>query len=324
MSLDRSFRKIGLKTKIIIAMIFIIILTTVTSSSYFYTKTKIISFDNLRQRGKTICENLSLSAKYGVLTEDLEVLNELAEGVMQGQDVAYVVIQNEEGKTLAQQSAVEIPAISFLKKRSRMSKEYQFFSTKDKFGSPIYDFSCPIIAEVISLPGLEETMLDVSESGSPLRGTVQVGLSLSSVLNKLRNVLRGIIFLTLLVIAGGVMFSLAFVRIIMKPIGEMTEAAVRIASGDLTQRVEVGTQDEIGQFATQFNAMTVALKTREEQLMESYKEISFAKDQLEAKVRERTAELTAANDQLTKEIIRREKAEDRKDQLLKELEAANR
>jgi len=323
MNLGRAFRKIGLKTKITVATTFAIILTTAAGSSYFYAKTKIIVFDNLQGRGRTICENLSYSAKYGALTEDTEVLNELAEGVMTGEDVAYVIIQDEDGKTLVEKTAVEVPTMAFLKKRAGLSKVFQMLSSRDKFGNPVYDFACPIIATKVTLAEIGEINSEIESPQVSLRGTVQVGLSLSNVLNKLRNVLRGIILLTLGVVAGGVIFSLAFVRIIMKPLTGMKNAAVRIASGDLTQSVEVESQDEIGQFAAQFNAMTSALKNREEQLKESYKEISFAKDQLEVRVKQRTAELTTANEQLTKEIVRREKAEERKDQLLGELETAN-
>ena len=325
MSLSKSFRRVGLKTKIIAAASFAIILTTIAGSGYFYAKTKVIVFDNLQKRGKTICKNLSYSTKYGVLTEDIEVLNELAEGVMHGEDVAYVIIQDEDGKTLAEKAAVEVPAMAFLKRKARLSKEYEVFSTRDKFGNPVYNFSCPIIAKTVSLAEFEQAGSNPEEQPQfARRGTVQIGLSLSNVLSKLRNVLRGIIILTLMVIAGGGVLSLAFVRVIIRPIEEMKDAAVRIASGDLTQRVEVQSQDEIGQFAAQFNAMTSALKTRQEQLKESYKQISFAKDQLEVRVRERTTELTVANDQLTREISRREKAEKRKDRLLEELEMANR
>ncbi len=322
MGLGKSLRSIGLKTKIIGATCFAIILTTAAGSGFFYARTKTIIFNNLQRRGKTICENLSYSAKYGVLTEDTAVLNDLAEGVMHGEDVAYVVIQNDQGKILAEKTAAEVPDMASLKKKALDAKDFKISSTKDKFDNPIYNFSYPIIARKVSLAEIEEAQ---SQKDIPvqLRGTVQVGLSLSNVLQTLRNVLQGIIALTLIVTAGGVIFSLGFVRIIMKPIIEMTKAAVKIASGDLGQMVQVETQDEIGQFASQFNTMTGALKKREEQLRESYKQISLARDQLEVRVKERTTELTTANEQLTREVTLRKQAEERKDQLLKELESVN-
>ena len=147
MNPGKTFRRIGLRTKITVATTFAIILTTVAGSSYFYAKTKIIVFDNLQGRGRTICENLSYSAKYGVLTEDTEVLNELAEGVMTGEDVAYVIIQDEDGKTLVEKTVVEVPMMAFLKKRAGLGKVFQMLSARDKFGNPIYDFACPIITK---------------------------------------------------------------------------------------------------------------------------------------------------------------------------------
>ena len=60
-----------------------IVLATIGSSGFFYLKTKTIIFDNLQKRGLTVCDNLAISAKFGVLTEDTEVLDELAGGVME-------------------------------------------------------------------------------------------------------------------------------------------------------------------------------------------------------------------------------------------------
>lgn len=317
MELGKSLRGIGLKTKIIGAISFAIILTTIAGSTLFYARTKTIIFNDLQKRGKIICQNLSYSAKYGVLTEDTVVLKELVEGIMRSEDVAYAIIQNDQGKTLAEKTAVEVPDMASLKKKSLLAGDFDISSTRDKFDNPIYNFSYPIIARKVSLTGIEETESGIEkQTPAQRRGTVQVGLSLSPVLQKLRDVLQGILVLTVIVIAGGVIFSLGFARIIMKPIGEMTKVAIKIASGDLSQTVEAETYDEIGQFACQFNAMTGALKKREEQLRESYRQISLARDQLEVRVRERTAELTA-------EIARRKKAEERKDQLLKELESVN-
>jgi PAS domain S-box-containing protein len=312
---DKLFRGTGLKTKIIEAIIFVIILTTTVSSGFFYIRTKTLIFTNLQKRGKIICENLSYSVKHGVLTEDMAILNELAEGVMQGEGVVYVVIQDEQGKTLVEKTAVEVPGMIYLKEKARRVRELDVSSTKDISGNPIYNFSCPIVVKKVML-----AEMGAEERSSPqIRGTVQVGLTLSNVLNKMAGVLKGIILLTLIVVGCGIIFSFGFVRIIMKPIRQMTDAAVRIASGDLTQRVEVKSHDEIGQFACQFNAMTEALKRREEQLSESCKQISTSKEQLEVKVKNRTSELSTINVKLAEEIAERSLVQKKLQQNIKQL-----
>jgi len=318
--IGKLFHSTGLKTKIMEAIIFAIILTTAAGSGFFYVRTRSIIFKNLQKRGETICENLSYSAKYGVLTEDTVVLNELAEGVMQTEDVVYVVIQNEEGKTLVEKTAVEVPDLAHLKQKARRVRGLDISSTTDIFDNLIYNFSCPIVARKVSLAEMGAIVPEPEEQSSvDIRGTVQVGLTLSNVLNSLGAVLEGIILLTLIMIGCSIIFSFGFVRIIVKPIRQMTDAAVRIASGDLSQMVEVKSQDEIGRFACQFNAMTEALKKREEQLSESCKQISTSKEQLEVKVNERTSELSSINVKLAEEIAEHSSVQKKLQQHIKQL-----
>lgn len=290
-------RRVGLETKIVTATVLAIVLITIGGSGYFYIKTKAMIFDDLRKRGITICENVSHDAKLGVLTEDVEILNELVHGVMQTEDVVYAVIQDENGKTLMEKTIVEVPEIASLKKKALITKDSEISLTKDNSGNLIYNFTSPIIIKRVSLAEIGGVEPELEKEPAPeIRGTVQVGLSLENILSRLKGVLRVIIVLTLLIIGIGVILSLGFAKLIIKPIGEMTKAAVRIASGDLTQAVEVKSQDEIGQFAHQFNVMTDAL-------------------------RKHTFELTVANEQLTKEVIDRKRAESALENLNKELKA---
>ncbi|HIE39588.1 MAG TPA: sensor histidine kinase [Anaerolineales bacterium] len=74
----------------------------------------------------------------------------------------------------------------------------------------------------------------------------------------------------------------AFVtRQVIRPVVRLTESALRIAEGDLSQRVEVTSRDEIGILAHVFNRMAGDLQV--------------LYDDLEAKVAERTALLQEAN-----------------------------
>jgi signal transduction histidine kinase len=91
-----------------------------------------------------------------------------------------------------------------------------------------------------------------------------------------------------LLIAGllvSVLVSLWLVRGLVHPIRTLQEGAARIGSGDLEQRIEVRTGDELEALAEQFNRMSA-------QLRESYAG-------LERKVEERTAELKDALEQQT-------------------------
>jgi two-component system OmpR family sensor kinase len=65
--------------------------------------------------------------------------------------------------------------------------------------------------------------------------------------------------------AGGVALILAavLVRQIIAPLGKLRLAAHAITQGDLTQRVSISSQDEIGEVAAAFNQMAAALERNE-------------------------------------------------------------
>ncbi|MFL7793528.1 MAG: ATP-binding protein [Anaerolineae bacterium] len=95
-------------------------------------------------------------------------------------------------------------------------------------------------------------------------------------------VITVILVIVALVIAS--VFSLLAVRQIVRPIQIMAATAQAVSTGDLSRRVEITSQDELGVLADTFNSMTVQLQT----LVSS----------LEQQVAERTAQLEASNKDL--------------------------
>jgi two-component system NtrC family sensor kinase len=60
-------------------------------------------------------------------------------------------------------------------------------------------------------------------------------------------------------------------RSVARPVARLGEGAARLARGDLETRIEIDSADEFGALAAQFNAMTEALKTHQEKLVQSEK-----------------------------------------------------
>ncbi|MBI3107141.1 MAG: HAMP domain-containing protein, partial [Candidatus Rokubacteria bacterium] len=73
-------------------------------------------------------------------------------------------------------------------------------------------------------------------------------------------------------------------RRLVSPIGRLAQAALRIAGGDLAQRVPVRSGDEVGRLSRAFNVMTERLEAHEAERLNFQAE-------LERQVKERTREL---------------------------------
>jgi two-component system sensor histidine kinase VicK len=88
-------------------------------------------------------------------------------------------------------------------------------------------------------------------------------------------------------------FVLAFIaaRKLAGPLRELARGARMIETGDLSQRVSVTQDDEVGMLANSFNRMAAALAERDRIIRENTRELQELNEQLEKKVAERTTEL---------------------------------
>ncbi|MCS7206223.1 MAG: SpoIIE family protein phosphatase [Leptospiraceae bacterium] len=84
-----------------------------------------------------------------------------------------------------------------------------------------------------------------------------------------------------------IVYPLFFRGSLIKPLEDLLQGVKKVNQGDLTVKVPVYVQDEIGYLATTFNKMVVSIREAKEQLQD------YANN-LEEKVRERTAELNAS------------------------------
>jgi signal transduction histidine kinase len=108
--------------------------------------------------------------------------------------------------------------------------------------------------DTIQLENLE--LIVVSET------TYANATALAFDLTRLAAIITGI---TLLV-SGVIVFSV--VTLVVNPITKLSRVAQAIQNGDFSKRTDLKRKDEIGQFATAFNAMTDAIQKREKDLQE--------------------------------------------------------
>lgn len=78
-------------------------------------------------------------------------------------------------------------------------------------------------------------------------------------------------------------------RSISRPLGKLKKATQAIASGDLTQKVEVLSKDEIGELGSTFNLTLVSLRELVQQLYSQSQQVSSATEELTSQARSQVA-----------------------------------
>jgi diguanylate cyclase (GGDEF)-like protein len=91
-----------------------------------------------------------------------------------------------------------------------------------------------------------------------------------------------IVAVVVVTVAGAVAIGRLLARLISRPVAELSEAAGRVAGGDLDVAIPVRTADEVGRLAAVFNHMTAELRTYVGQLERSHDELRRNLDRLGA------------------------------------------
>jgi two-component system NtrC family sensor kinase len=103
-----------------------------------------------------------------------------------------------------------------------------------------------------------------------------------------RNIITNAIILTILISA----FTGIFITILVnKPLKRMSKGMEEISNGNLEYKIDIGSRDELGQVANEFNHMGIRLN-------KAYKEIKEWSETLNAKVEEKNEELKKIYEQI--------------------------
>ena len=139
-----------------------------------------------------------------------------------------------------------------------------------------------------------------------LWGAMQIDFSTSEYDANIADMYKQLMLISLLVVIVTLPVGYLFARWLTRPIAIISNAASRVAHGDLAAHVNIQRNDEIGQLSQSFNQMVDALQQSRVQLQD-------ANQDLERKVSDRTRELDELNrtlDQRIRDEIAKRKAQE--------------
>ncbi|HSF04780.1 MAG TPA: ATP-binding protein [Methylomirabilota bacterium] len=211
------------------------------------------------RRGEVLARNLAAMSHGPLLLYNFTALEQNVAGVGGETDVVYAIVLDAEGRVAAHSRRPErvgTPLIGPIHESAARAAEplTQETVTGDT-REPIYDFAMPVYV------------------GSQKWGTVRVGLSrrrMDAEILRTRLQLLALAGLTVLLGAGA---AALLARRIAGPVQQLEAGAAAISRGELNQRIQPTTADEIGRLALAFNHMADQLFQQRAALEEVHGEL---------------------------------------------------
>lgn len=143
--------------------------------------------------------------------------------------------------------------------------------------------------------------------GNELIGALQIGLSTKSLATKIETLTVQSLVVAGIALVFGIGFAFLFASQITTPLSQLVEVSGEMASGNLSTRVNMTREDEVGRLAKAYNQMAEAIQKRETELMQMTSSLEKTVEERTHELRDNVKELVRANAELT---VARKKAEE--------------
>jgi two-component system NtrC family sensor kinase len=267
-----------LRTKLLLGSVGLVILLASGLIIFIQTTLSGKLTEELQKRGVSLARDFSHHVVDPILTENRLALRlATLEGKKAEEDIEYEFVLNAKGEVLAHTFGETFPSdlkhINVLKAGQAYS--IQALRMGDK---KVFDIAVPILRGEL--------------------GTAHLGISAEPVSRAVRDIVNLFLKISLGLLIVGSSLAFLYIMSMTKPFSEFIKVAKEVGAGDLSRRVAISTNDEIGELAGTFNKMVADLE-----------KTTVSRSHLESLVEERTMELSDSNRRLQEEIDERTRAE---------------
>jgi two-component sensor histidine kinase/HAMP domain-containing protein len=263
---------ISLKYKITLVTTLLLLLISLFIYYYFPQKFKEERLSSLQDKANSIAKVAAYGIASGLYFEDHNTSEEEIEKLIKNEEIRYIIVIKDDS-TFYEYNAFTAVLNDYTNIEQNISERFEIMKSH-----------APIVLNDITI------------------GNIYMGFSLSAVNAKIRDLRNsiGIVSLGLFIITSLLVFFIG--KVFTQPLAKIVKAVNKITEGDLSQRVQVKSNDEVGFLAQSFNKMV-------EKIANSNHEMDKINKELENRVKERTQELEGALKSLQRENFERKKAE---------------
>jgi PAS domain S-box-containing protein len=256
-SLLYKIRLRKIKAKMALAITLAIALNALFIYLYFPRQLQKQAVQIIKVKANSVAEMISFSVSPAVFLEDSVTVEETLTAAARNQDIVYIVVQNERGRTIASvnQREAGAPHVDAIRQDS-----------SPRPGESVYRLEHPLSLRRQAI------------------GRMFIGFSMRDLNQKISQSRKTVALVSLLIFLAGIVFAVSMSALITAPLIQISRAANAIAGGDLNQRAVVGSEDEAGQLAKSFNIMVAKLQS-------ATRELESLNHNLEKRVHERTEAL---------------------------------
>ncbi len=257
------FSNLPIRSKLIVLVTFLISLVSVFIFVYFPERLKKQDLAARISEAETIAEMSAYSISPGLFFNDVENMEITVNSAKKNQEIIFFLVYNDQNQL----------AVGFGQAEDEDRGKHSIQTTPQIKGNMKY----------------LEVVAPILQNQSRI-GEIHLGISLSELKANIGRTRFLVGMLCMVIFLIGIVGAIAIAVFITKPLRMVTETALHISDGDLSQRPNVATNDEVGDMARAVNKML-------DKLMQAQSRLEQFNQELEQRVADRTRELKAAKDE---------------------------
>ncbi len=258
--LSRIRERFGLK--VFAGYLVLVLALSCAFSAIFISHQSKNLYDNLIKRGRALVELASYNSRLGVYSENPELLNHVAEGVMRQEGVLSFEVLSLDGRLLYRKGRTHDVVDAGLQElmEELKGRDEPYWSVQPDH----YEFWVAIRA---LRAAASDEYLFFGKQG-PARsprviGFVRIDIDTRSIVDSRRSLIAWAMAMTFAFVIAGAVVSLVIAKGITRPLNLLHQGVRDFARGKTPARVPVSTTDEVGALASAFNDMTELLSRRD-------------------------------------------------------------